>query len=151
MAKQTTLVFNHNKTPEEMIVLLQSMLDKHLNYQRELGNRLMDVFQPHDQTVLLGVYASSQSHGLIYHDGELVGFIFVDINDFKLHVSEFYIDEPYRNQGIGQLVVAKLDQLAKDLDLPYITLSVAGANPAMSLYSKNGFVPRYIEMVKSVE
>lgn len=110
----------------------------------------MNVCLPHDQCVVQRVIERSEYHGLIYLEGVLIGFIFLGVNDYELHVCEFYIDDQYRNHGIGQRIVSKLDQMAKDLDVPYITLGVSAANPAMSLYNKNGFIPRYIEMVKAV-
>lgn len=124
------------------------MLDVHLNIQMQLANSFMDLYAGHDQAVVDSVVNDCNYHGLIFQGDLLAGFAFLKVDDDKLHLAELYVDDRYRRQGIATTVVRHLDTLAKDFDVKYITLGVNAHNPAMSLYNKNGFVPRYVEMVK---
>lgn len=151
MTPQTKLVFDHKLTNSELVALLEPMLSIHLRYQLELVNSFMNLYKYHDHSVVVAVIDGVDYHGLIYHDDMLVGFALIKVDNDRLHLSELYVDEEHRCKGIGSAVVANLDDMARYFNVRYVTLGVNARNPAMSLYNKNGFVPRYIEMVKAVE
>ena len=73
-------------------------------------------------------------------DGKICGYI-----DFKTVIDEGYIgniavDECYRRRGIGDELLEKSIEIAKEKHLEFLTLEVRKSNiPAVNLYSKHGF------------
>jgi ribosomal-protein-alanine N-acetyltransferase len=58
------------------------------------------------------------------------------------HITNFAVDEPYRRQGIGSMLLAALIELAAAYNMIGLTLEVrAGNDAALALYAKYGFKP----------
>ena len=65
-------------------------------------------------------------------------------------VSDIFVVEKYRRQGIGKQLLNKLENYLKDLDCDTLWLNVLDFNPAHNLYSKLGFRNREIGMMKKI-
>ena len=89
-------------------------------------------------------------------DDKVVGFVGLDLNDDEilnlhtLYIYRFYIDEEYRNLGIGEIVLNKLKELAKEMNRD-LELDVYGDNPAIHLYEKVGFKEHYKNMILKID
>ena len=59
------------------------------------------------------------------------------------------IDEEYRNMGIGEEVIKKIIDIAKDMNRD-IELEVFGNNPEIHLYEKMGFKVHYRDMILKI-
>ena len=71
---------------------------------------------------------------------EIVGFAGIKIMVAEADIMNIVIKKNYRNQGIGSLLLEKLINLAKELNLVSITLEVMEENyPAIHLYKNFGF------------
>ncbi|MEJ2055599.1 MAG: GNAT family N-acetyltransferase [Calditrichaceae bacterium] len=64
------------------------------------------------------------------------GYGFVDNHIPELTIA---VLEPYRNMGIGGILLQKFFQLLKDSGFQSISLSVDRRNPAVNLYLRSGF------------
>ena len=59
----------------------------------------------------------------------------------EAHITNIAVREQYRRQGIGELLLISLIDLAIELDAHLVTLEVRASNTtAQSLYSKYGFI-----------
>ena len=150
MQNKPSLVFKHNKTDQELVELIGNMIYRHLCYQVELANSLMNVYYPPTPDLVGKTLEAAEYKGLVYLGDQVIGFLFLKANDNSIHVTELYIEEGHRNQGIGAALMERLNDIAKEFNVAYITLNSSGANPAMTLYHRHGFKPRYVEMVKLV-
>ncbi|MDY0272092.1 MAG: GNAT family N-acetyltransferase [Advenella sp.] len=62
-----------------------------------------------------------------------------------LNIHDFAVLKPYRGQGIGKLMLARVKQLAKNLGCCKITLEVLDGNTvARQLYQEEGFLDNYL-------
>ncbi|MDD1780032.1 GNAT family N-acetyltransferase [Enterovibrio sp. ZSDZ35] len=53
---------------------------------------------------------------------------------------DLFVDEKFRKEGVGQLLLERADQLAEETDSAFIMLSTAKDNvKAQHLYEKNGY------------
>ena len=83
---------------------------------------------------------------------KLFGFVGLDLRDDEilnlhtLYIYRLYIDENYRNLGIGENVINQLIQIAKDMGRD-LELDVYGDNPAIHLYEKMGFKVHFKNMI----
>lgn len=88
----------------------------------------------------------------ILKDEQIVGFVGLDLRDDEilnlhtLYISRLYIDENFRNLGIGKNVIAQLIKIAKDMERD-LELDVYGDNPAIHLYKRMGFKVHYKNMI----
>ncbi len=80
---------------------------------------------------------------------KMVGFIGTKNYDNKIYLYRFYIDEEYRNLGIGTIALEKLIGIAKYKNKD-ISLEVSGINEAKNLYERLGFKVHTIEMVLKI-
>ena len=71
------------------------------------------------------------------------------LNQHTLYINRLYIDEEYRNIGIGEEVIKKIIDIAKDMNRD-IELEVFGNNPAIHLYEKMGFKVHYRDMILKI-
>ena len=100
------------------------------NYKRELKNRLANYIVAYDDQKAIG------EHGRQYIVG-LAGFW---IMAGEAHIVNIAVRESYRRQGIGELLLISLIELAIEKDANLITLEVrASNNTAQRLYYKYGF------------
>lgn len=73
-------------------------------------------------------------------DNQIVGFAGIKILLEEADIMNIVVKKDFRNQGIGNLLLEKLIQLAISLHLNSITLEVNEENyPAIHLYEKFGF------------
>lgn len=95
---------------------------------------------------------------VVERDNILVGYIMIEfrenetrINDSSLKISELYIDNNYRNQGLGTQLIKKVEKLAKKEDVDYIRINSEWGNEgARSLYEELGFKPKKIGYSKTI-
>ena len=84
--------------------------------------------------------SQSKLSGLIYNNKEYYEKFDSMLKD---------IDEEYRNMGIGEEVIKKIIDIAKDMNRD-IELEVFGNNPEIHLYEKMGFKVHYRDMILKI-
>lgn len=55
-------------------------------------------------------------------------------------LNDLYVEDNYRNQGIGNMLIDKAKQLCKTLNYKGLSIQTAQSNPAQHLYERLGFV-----------
>jgi GNAT superfamily N-acetyltransferase len=55
-------------------------------------------------------------------------------------LNDLYVEDNYRNQGIGNMLIDKAKQLCKTLNYKGLAIQTAQSNPAQHLYERLGFV-----------
>ena len=55
-------------------------------------------------------------------------------------LNDLYVEDNYRNQGIGNMLIDKAKQLCKTLNYKGLAIQTAQSNPAQHLYKRLGFV-----------
>ena len=97
-------------------------------------------------------FGKNEFYYKIMLDDKVVGFVGLDLRDDEildlhtLYIYRFYIDEEYRNLGIGQQVLYEIKNIAKDMNRD-VELDVYGDNPAIHLYERLGFKEHYKNMI----
>ena len=80
-------------------------------------------------------------------DTKKVGYCLSSIHGDTGEIDSIYIEEPWRNSGIGEHLVHKALQWFKTNGIHQFTVSVAyGNEEAIPFYKKFGFKPRYLVM-----
>ena len=93
--------------------------------------------------------------------GEAMGYVQAFLQDIaenifiygyqRLHIDQMSVNAPYRSQGIGHLLMARVIETAKTLQVDSITLGVAGFNQrAIRFYEQQGFSIRSLRMIHSL-
>ena len=70
------------------------------------------------------------------------------VND-KIYLYRFFIDEKYRNNGIGTIALNQIIELAK-FENKDLSLEVIGENIARDLYERLGFKTHYRRMILKI-
>ena len=89
-------------------------------------------------------FGKNEFYYKILVDDIVVGFVGLDLKDDEilnlhtLYIYRLYIEENYRNLGIGENVIKQLIKIAKEMNRD-LELDVYGDNPAIHLYEKMGF------------
>ena len=89
-------------------------------------------------------FGENEFYYKILKDEKIIGFIGLDLKDNEilnshtLYINRFYIEEEFRNLGIGKNVINQVIEIAKDMNRD-LELDVYGNNPAIHLYEKMGF------------
>ena len=91
-------------------------------------------------------------------DNKLVGYLEIEIKsrppifsiNKQVYISDVYVDKEHRGQKIGQKLMEKAFEWAKEKDVKVITLEVDEENDAIKFYEKNGFRTFTKEMIKKV-
>ncbi len=134
------------------------------NYKHEMRNRLAHYIVACDEEKPVGKEDIKKSPGdgfarLIYgikqlfgHDGlsydrqaplirhHVVGFVGFWIMADEAHITSIAVREDYRRQGIGELLMVSVIEMAKELKARIVTLEVRMSNTgAQQLYSRYGF------------
>ncbi len=66
-------------------------------------------------------------------------------------VTDLFIEEGYRNQGLGTKMLSKMEEYFKEKGCDSMWISVFAPNEiAQVAYKKFGFVPRQIGMLKNI-
>lgn len=85
----------------------------------------------------------------IIYNNEMVGFIGIKNYKKEIYLYRFFIDEKYRNKGIGTIALNKVIDLAKEQNKD-MSLEVIGENVAINLYERFGFKTHYRRMVLKI-
>ena len=94
-------------------------------------------------------FQDNEEYYKIMYNNEMVGFIGIKNFDKEIYLYRFFIEEKYRNQGIGTVALNKIIKLAKDQNKD-MSLEVIGDNIARDLYERLGFKTHYRKMVLKV-
>ncbi len=98
------------------------------------------------------VFEENEFYFKIMRDQTMVGFVGLKLNEDiilksqTLYINRLYIDDEYRNQGIGTEVINLLITMAKSMNRD-LELDVYGNNEAIHLYEKMGFKINYRNMI----
>ncbi len=91
---------------------------------------------------------NEEYYKIMFNNG-MVGFIGIKNYPKELYLYRFYIDEKYRNKGIGTIALNKIIDMAKEQDKD-MSLEVMGENIARDLYERLGFKTHYRRMVLKI-
>lgn len=94
-------------------------------------------------------FEENEEYYKIMFNNEMVGFIGIKNYPKELYLYRFYIDEKYRNNGLGTIALNKLIDMAKQQDKD-MSLEVIGENIARDLYERLGFKTHYRRMVLKI-
>lgn len=95
------------------------------------------------------IFEKNEEYYKIMFEDIMVGFIGIKNYDREIYLYRFFIDDNYRNQGIGTVALNKLIEMAKKENKD-ISLDVIGNNIASDLYERLGFKTHYRRMVLKV-
>ncbi len=101
------------------------------------------------------VFDKQEFYYKIMKNNEMLGFVGLKLKDDKifdshiLYIYRLYIDEKYRNLGIGTQVMNALIDMAKKMNRD-IELECFGNNPAIHLYERMGFKENYKNMILKI-
>lgn len=79
----------------------------------------------------------------------MVGFIEIKNYEKEIYLYRFFIDEKYRNSGIGTIALNQIIELAK-VQNKDLSLEVIGENIARDLYERLGFKTHYRRMILKI-
>ena len=120
-----------------------NIFEMNLDDVEEIGNILQNQFDNFWNTNILKQEVENKSCKYIVaksDDGEILGFAGILINVDVVEIMNIVVKKTHRNQGIGQKLLEKLIELAKQTNLNIIDLEVDSKNiPAINLYKKLGF------------
>ena len=94
-------------------------------------------------------FEENEEYYKIMFNNEMVGFIGTKNYPKELYLYRFYIDEKYRNKGIGTIALNQIIGMAKKQDKD-MSLEVMGENIARDLYERLGFKTHYRRMVLKI-
>lgn len=94
-------------------------------------------------------FEEAEEYYKIIYNNKMVGFIGIKNYEKEIYLYRFFIDEKYRNNGIGTVALNQIITLAKKQKKD-ISLEVLGENIARNLYEKLGFKTHYTRMVLKV-
>lgn len=94
-------------------------------------------------------FEESEEYYKIMSDDVMVGFIGIKNHEKEIYLYRFFIDEKYRNQGIGTIALNKIIDMAKEQNKD-MSLEVFGENIAIDLYERLGFKTHWTRMVLKI-
>lgn len=94
-------------------------------------------------------FEENEEYYKIIFNSEMVGFIGIKNYEKEIYLYRFFIDEKYRNQGIGTIALNKIINMAKEQNKD-MSLEVIGENIARNLYERLGFKTHYRKMVLKI-
>lgn len=79
----------------------------------------------------------------------------LDYLDYKCpkqgEITEFIVSKKIRSNGVGQLLINKMEEYFKSLDCEYIIVDIFAYNDnALKFYNKSGYHPRMITSIKKI-
>lgn len=95
------------------------------------------------------IFEENEEYYKIMFNSEMVGFIGIKNYEKEIYLYRFFIDEKYRNQGIGTIALNKIIDIAKEQHKD-MSLEVMGENIARDLYERLGFKTHYRKMVLKI-
>lgn len=95
-------------------------------------------------------FQKNEEYFKIICDTDVVGFVGIKNHKNEIYLYRFYIDDKYRNQGIGTIALQELIEIAKSRNKD-VSLEVMGNNVlAKKLYEDIGFKTHYTKMVLKI-
>ena len=94
-------------------------------------------------------FENNEEYYKIIFNNEMVGFIGIKNYPKEIYLYRFFINEKYRNKGIGTIALNKIIDMAKRENKD-MSLEVMGENIARDLYERLGFKTHYRRMVLKV-
>lgn len=94
-------------------------------------------------------FENNEEYYKIIFNNEMVGFIGIKNYPKEIYLYRFFINEKYRNQGIGTIALNKIIDMAKRENKD-MSLEVMGENIARDLYERLGFKTHYRRMVLKI-
>lgn len=91
-------------------------------------------------------FQDNEEYFKIMFENEMVGFIGIKNYKNEIYLYRFFINEKYRNKGIGTVVLNQIIDIAKKENKD-MSLEVIGENIARDLYERLGFKTHYRKMV----
>ena len=115
---------------------------RHLEQLLQIENRCFSV--PFTREQLLSQMPDSMHAFLVAEaeNGDVLGYVGMMYVLDEGYISNVAVSPDYRRTGIADALITRLLQIAKELELSFVTLEVRESNaPAIALYEKNGFSP----------
>lgn len=94
-------------------------------------------------------FEENEEYYKIIFNNEMVGFIGIKNYEKEIYLYRFFIDEKYRNQGIGTIALNKVINMAREQNKD-MSLEVIGENIARDLYERLGFKTHYRKMILKI-
>lgn len=94
-------------------------------------------------------FENNEEYYKIIFNNQMVGFIGIKNYPKEIYLYRFFINEKYRNQGIGTIALNKIIDMAKRENKD-MSLEVTGDNIARDLYERLGFKTHYRKMVLKI-
>lgn len=95
-------------------------------------------------------FEKNEEYFKIIFGDDVVGFIGIKNHKNEIYLYRFFIDDKYRNQGIGTIALQQLIEIAKSQNKD-VSLEVMGNNVlAKKMYEKMGFKTHYTNMVLKI-
>lgn len=94
-------------------------------------------------------FEKSEEYYKIIFNNEMVGFIGIKNYEKEIYLYRFFIDEKYRNKGIGTIALNKIIDMAKEQNKD-MSLEVIGENIARDLYERLGFKTHHRRMILKI-
>lgn len=94
-------------------------------------------------------FKENEEYYKILYNNKMVGFIGIKNYEKEICLYRFFIDEKYRNNGIGTIALNQIIELAKFQNKD-LSLEVIGENIARDLYERLGFKTHYRKMILKI-
>ena len=117
---------------KDIDILIKYKLSSILEYASDLSNKELDEINTY---VKDNVPNQINNYKLINIDGNIVGCIFVENKDNGVIIDELYIEEKYRNNGIGTVLI---NNVISNNNIVYLWVYKLNVK-AIRLYKRLGF------------
>lgn len=94
-------------------------------------------------------FKENEEYYKIILNNEMVGFLGIKNYEKEIYLYRFFINEKYRNQGIGTIALNKIIDMARKQNKD-MSLEVMGDNIARDLYERLGFKTHYRRMILKI-
>ena len=94
-------------------------------------------------------FKENEEYYKILYNNKMVGLIGIKNYEKEIYLYRFFIDEKYRNNGIGTIALNQIIELAK-VQNKDLSLEVIGENIARDLYERLGFKTHYRRMILKI-
>ena len=94
-------------------------------------------------------FKENEEYYKILYNNKMVGFIEIKNYEKEIYLYRFFIDEKYRNNGVGTIALNQIIELAK-VQNKDLSLEVIGENIARDLYERLGFKTHYRRMILKI-
>lgn len=94
-------------------------------------------------------FDKNEEYFKIMYNEKMVGFIGIKNYEKEIYLYRIFIEENYRNFGIGTVALERIVELAQSQNKD-VSLEVSGINKAKDLYERLGFKTHYIKMVLKI-